>query len=97
MLPSPVVPALPDLEASARLMTSSLRQERPARPSGPTLVLDLGAVAAPTAGGLGQLVGLHRRLRAGGGRLVLCNVGARAYEVFEVTRLTELLDVRRGR
>jgi anti-anti-sigma factor len=59
------------------------------------LVLDLGEERMLTAGGLGQLVALNRRLRASGGRLVLCNVGGKAYEVLQVTRLTELLDVRR--
>jgi anti-anti-sigma regulatory factor len=57
-------------------------------------LLDLGGVRVPTAGGVGRLVALHTRLRASGGRLVLCNVGQRAFEVFELTRLTELLDVR---
>ena len=60
----------------------------------PALVLDLSEVNDLTAGGLGQLVSLHKRLRASGGHLVLCNVGERAYEVFEVTRLIDLLDVR---
>ena len=59
------------------------------------LFLDLSGVENPTAAGLGELVALHKRLVASGGRLVLCNVGERAYEVFEVARLTEVLDVRR--
>jgi anti-anti-sigma factor len=59
------------------------------------LYLDLSGFESPTAAGLGQLVTLHKRLRASGGRLVLCNVGEAAYEVFAVTRLTDVLDVRR--
>jgi hypothetical protein len=34
-------------------------------------------------------------VRASGGRLVVDRVSERAYEVFEVARLTEVLDVRR--
>jgi anti-anti-sigma factor len=56
--------------------------------------LDLGAVHMPTAGGLGQLVALHCELRAAGVTLVLCNVNRPAYEVFEVTGLARLLDLR---
>ena len=37
---------------------------------------------------------LNRWVRASGGRLVLDNVGERAYEVFQVARLTEVFDVR---
>ena len=81
----------PDIEVSARLIAKVFTHEKPARP----VVLDMSEVKVLTASGLGQLITLHNRLRASGGQLVLCNVGERAYEVFEVTRLTDLLDVRR--
>ena len=58
------------------------------------LWLDLGGVEVPTAAGLGRLVALHKDLRAAGGGLVLGNVGGLAYEVFRLTGLTGLLDVR---
>jgi anti-anti-sigma regulatory factor len=45
---------------------------------------------------LGKLVGLHKRVRAAGGELTLLNVAGVVYEVFEVTRLHQFLDVRRG-
>jgi hypothetical protein len=38
---------------------------------------------------------LNTWVRASGGRLVVDKVGERAYEVFAVARLTEVLDVRR--
>lgn len=60
------------------------------------LVLDLSDVELPTAGGLGTLIALHRDVQAAGGQLVLCNVGDQAYEVFDVTGLTRLLDIRPG-
>ena len=83
----PVWPLYPDIEVPARLMIERGRR---------TLVLDLSKMKVPTAGVLGQLVALHNRQRALGDRLVLSNVGKLAYHVFEVTHLTELLDVRRG-
>ncbi len=58
-------------------------------------VVDLSGVAYPTAACLGQLVAVNRWLRTSGGRLVVDNVGGRAYEVFAVARLTRVLDVRR--
>jgi anti-anti-sigma regulatory factor len=75
------------VEAAARVIDGSGRRD---------VVLDLGLVGRPTAGGLGRLVGLHNRLRAAGGRLTLCNVGGAVYEAFAVTRLTEVLAVSGG-
>ena len=43
---------------------------------------------------LGKFVALHKRVRAGGGRLALVNVVDTVYEVFAVTRLNQVLDVR---
>lgn len=60
-----------------------------------TVYLDLGGVCLPTAEGLGLLVTLSKELRARGGGLVLVNVPAETYEVFEVTHLVDVLDVRR--
>jgi anti-sigma B factor antagonist len=61
----------------------------------PRLRLDLGRVHFLTSTMLGKLVGLHKRVRAAGGELVLLNVTGYVYEVFELTRLHEFLDVRR--
>jgi anti-anti-sigma regulatory factor len=64
------------------------------KPGPHRLHLDLSAVRIPTARGLGALVALHHELRLCGGRLVLVNIRPWAYEVFAVTRLTEVLDTR---
>lgn len=58
------------------------------------LLLDLSGVCLPTASGLGALVSLHKQVRDNGGRIVLLNVQPWAYEVFAVTRLTDVMDVR---
>jgi anti-anti-sigma regulatory factor len=55
--------------------------------------LNLAGIVAPTAGGLGGLIRLHRELRKRGGQLVLDDVRPSAYEVFVLTRLTNVLDV----
>ncbi len=59
------------------------------------LIIDLGNVSYLSSLALGVFVGLHRRLRARGGRLTLRNLRAATYEVFDVTRLTQVLDVQR--
>jgi anti-anti-sigma factor len=60
----------------------------------PMLYLDLGNVCVATAEGLGALVRLNCDVRARGGKTVLLNVTTDVYEVFEVTRLVTVLDVR---
>jgi anti-anti-sigma factor len=62
----------------------------------PRLRLDLARVRSLTSTVLGKLVGLHKRVRAAGGELTLLNVAGVVYEVFEVTRLHQVLDVRPG-
>jgi anti-sigma B factor antagonist len=57
------------------------------------LELDLGQVNFLTANALGLLVLLYTKLRAKKRDLVVTNVTSQVYEVFEVTRLVELLDV----
>jgi anti-anti-sigma factor len=61
----------------------------------PRLRLDLARVRFLTSTVLGKLVALHKRVRAAGGELVLLNAAGGVYEVFEVTRLHQVLDVRR--
>jgi anti-anti-sigma factor len=61
----------------------------------PRLRLDLAQVTFLTSTVLGKLVCLHKRVRAAGGELVLLNVTGYVYEVFELTRLHQFLDVRR--
>jgi anti-sigma B factor antagonist len=60
----------------------------------PDLVVDLEDVRYLTSTALGKLLALHKRVKAAGGRLTLMGVGDHVYEVFRVTRLHEILDVR---
>ncbi len=66
------------------------------RPGRHDLRLDLGGVRFLTAAGLSLLVVARNELRTRGGRLVLCNVGPVAHEVFRAARLDRLLDIRTG-
>src|SRR5262249_19844334 len=85
--------ALDELDAErARPRLFELAEARPGR----DLRLDLGRLEYLRRTGLNLLVALHRQVRAGGGRLSLLNVAAPVYEVFSLTRLTSLLDVRQG-
>lgn len=61
---------------------------------GQDLHVDLGRLEYLSSSGLGLFLGLHREVRAAGGRLSLHNVRGVVYEVFAVTRLTTVLDVR---
>jgi anti-sigma B factor antagonist len=58
------------------------------------IVLDLGGVDYVTSTVLGHFVGLHKKLRAGGGRLTLENVPPAVAEVLRVTQLDQVLDHR---
>ncbi len=58
------------------------------------LHLDCREVHSITSAGLGMTVGLNRHLRDHGVRLVLCNVRDELVDLFRVTRLDTLLDVR---
>ena len=58
------------------------------------LQLDLGNVEYVGSMGLAKLVALHKKVRAVGGQLTLINVDHFVYEVFQVTRLNTLLDIR---
>jgi anti-anti-sigma factor len=58
------------------------------------LVLDLRDVDFLSTAALGTFIRLHQLLQAQGGRLALRELEEKVYEVFEVTRLVRLLDVR---
>ena len=63
-------------------------------PGARQLRLDLGEVPYLTSMWLGKLIALHKRVRNRGGQLTLINVPAPVYEVFQVTQLHRLLDIR---
>ena len=58
------------------------------------LHLDFSDVEFLTAAGLGKMVVLQNMLKTTGRKLSLHNVGPLIYEVFEVTRLSKICDIR---
>ena len=60
----------------------------------PHVMVDLGGVGMLTSAILARLVALNAHLRASGGRLTLFNVNPTVHQVFKVTRLDTVLDVR---
>ncbi len=78
---------LPATGAELEQLTDALGHRR--------LRLDFSRVRSLNCSGLGQLVTLLKRVRAVGGRLSLHNVSPLIYEIFEVTKLVRLFDIRR--
>jgi anti-sigma B factor antagonist len=81
-------------EATAVPLLTQLNALADGAGQGP-LLLDLANVEFLSSTTLGGLVQLHRRLKAAGRPLTICNVSPVLYEVFDTTRLVMLLDVRR--
>lgn len=60
----------------------------------PYLILDLANVTLLTSVILAKLISLNAKIRAAGGHLTLINATPTIYEVFHVTRLDTILDVK---
>ena len=60
------------------------------------VVLNFGRVVGLTSRMLGQVVALHKKLQAAGGRLVLCGVSPFLDEVFQTAELPGALCIRDG-
>ena len=57
------------------------------------LLLNFGNVQSLTSLKLGKLIALHNKVQTAGGRLALRALSPDVYQIFEVTRLTELLAI----
>jgi anti-anti-sigma factor len=57
------------------------------------LLLNFGKVESLTSLMLGKLITLHNRAQTAGGRLALCALTPDVYQIFEVIRLTEYLNI----
>jgi anti-sigma B factor antagonist len=65
-----------------------------ARQAAPKLVLDFSSVGHMSSSALGMLITLHKRIREKKGQLRLCGIQAPIYEVFVITRLNEIFDIK---
>jgi anti-sigma B factor antagonist len=63
----------------------------------PRVVLDFSNVAHMSSSALGMLISLNKRIREESGQLRLCCIQPTIHEVFVITRLTEIFEIRRTR
>jgi anti-anti-sigma factor len=57
------------------------------------LVLDFSKVRFMSSAVLGLLIKVSKRVYQHNGRLALCAIGPRIYEIFKITRLTKIFDI----
>ncbi len=60
---------------------------------GLTLILDFGNVAFLSSAVLGLLIRISKKVYEQDGRLKLCNINPKIYEVFKITRLTKTFEI----
>jgi anti-anti-sigma factor len=58
------------------------------------LLVNLEGVTMMASAMLGKLAGLHKRLEAEGGKLILCEIGPKVQELLDVTSLNDLFHIR---
>lgn len=58
------------------------------------IVLDFSNVEYLSSAALGKLITMEKKVKASGGKLRLCNIRPEIYEVFEITRLNRVFDIR---
>jgi anti-sigma B factor antagonist len=60
-----------------------------------SLLLDFSSVDFLSSAALGKLITLDKKMKAHGGVLKLSNIRAEIYEVFAITKLNRLFDIRK--
>jgi len=63
---------------------------------GIALVLDFSNVRFMSSAVLGLLIKVSKRVYEHGGKLALCAIGPRIYEIFKITRLTKIFDIHKN-
>lgn len=58
-----------------------------------TLVLDFSNVSFLSSTMLGVLIRISKKVYERGGKLGLCGISARIYEIFKITRLNKIFDI----
>jgi len=59
------------------------------------LVVNMGGVERLSTMMLGKLIALHKKVRQTGGRLVLCRIDSRIYEIFRIFNFRRLIPIYR--
>lgn len=58
------------------------------------IVLDFSNVEYLSSAALGKLITMDKKVKAAKGKLRLCSIRPEIYEVFEITRLNKIFDIR---
>src|SRR5262249_36002495 len=58
------------------------------------LLLNFGNVEYLSSAALGKFITLNKKLQAVGGKLILCSIDPQIYEVFEITKLNKLFNIK---
>ena len=77
-----------DIRALQETIMSVIEQSK-----GINLVLDFGNVRFLSSAVLGLLIRISKRVYEQDGRLRLCSINPKIYEVFKITRLTQTFDI----
>jgi anti-sigma B factor antagonist len=77
-----------DIRALQETIMSVIEQSK-----GINLVLDFGNVRFLSSAVLGLLIRISKRVYEQDGRLRLCSINPKIYEVFKITRLTKTFDI----
>ena len=59
------------------------------------LVLNFESVEFLSSAALGKLITLDRKVKAAKGRLKMCNIRPEIFEVFQITKLNKVFDIRK--
>jgi anti-sigma B factor antagonist len=57
------------------------------------ILLNFSNVEYLSSAALGKLITLNKKLQTAGGKLILCNIDAQIYEVFEITKLDRFFKI----
>jgi anti-sigma B factor antagonist len=57
------------------------------------ILLNFSNVEYLSSAALGKLIALNKKVKAATGRLILCSIDPNIYEVFELTRLDQILKI----
>lgn len=57
------------------------------------ILLNFSNVEYLSSAALGKLITLNKKLTTAGGKLILCNIDAQIYEVFEITKLDKFFKI----
>lgn len=57
------------------------------------VLLNFANVEYLSSAALGKLITLNKKLQQAGGKLILCNIDAQIYEVFEITKLDKFFKI----